>query len=245
MCSYPSNLTFMKTMKPVTADRLIETKPYSIERNPSGELMAQVDAQLAGEEAVGPPQPGELVSCVTCPTKFEFDPEKAWAKQCYECFKDDNTRRVCSACLKHRILPTKENEWQKVCSQCYKDSPLRVCEGCKEPKLKAVEPWRQLCKGCWPHRHELLKICTTCKDKPINKGAPKWVETCMSCYMTKRKKNFEICPSCQSTSLNKRKTAPACRDCMIKDGLIIYQKEKAIAAWGKLKSEDIVQNEIH
>ena len=170
------------------------------------------------------PQPGELISCVTCPTKFEFDPDKAWAKQCYDCFKDDNTRRVCSACNKHRILPTKENEWQKVCSQCYKDSPLRVCDGCKEPTLKAVEPWRQLCKGCWPKRHQLLKICTTCNDKPINKGAPKWVETCMGCYMIKRKKNFENCKSCQSTSLNKRKTAPACRECMMKSGQIIYQK---------------------
>lgn len=168
--------------------------------------------------AVEGPAHGDLVKCITCPTKYEFDCEKPWAKQCYDCFKDERTRRKCSACDQYRILPTPENEWQKICNQCYKDSPLRVCDGCKQPALKAVEPWRQLCKDCWPRRFELLRICTVCNDKPINKSAPKWVESCMSCYMEKKKQHFEGCPVCKTEKLVKRKTAPACRQCMIKNG---------------------------
>lgn len=158
--------------------------------------------------------------CATCPVLFDLDPEKDWAKQCYDCFRDDSTRRQCTVCLKHRILPGEDFEWQKICSTCYKDSPVRPCGGCGEPKLKAVEPWRQLCKECWPKRFELLRICTQCGDLPIRKGAESWVKICMKCYMANKEKYFEACPSCKSTKLIKRKTAPACRDCMRSQGLI-------------------------
>ena len=99
-----------------------------------------------------PAQPS-TVQCVTCPTLFEFDEEKKWAKQCYDCFKDDNTRRKCEHCGKARILATEENQWQKVCSKCFKESALLPCDGCKQPKIKAVEPWRQLCQDCWPKQN--------------------------------------------------------------------------------------------
>lgn len=191
--------------------------------------MSSEDPNNPGFVLAGEHQELELVKCVTCPTMFEFDQAKAWAKQCYDCFKDDKTRRACSACGKHRILPTIGNEWQKICGQCYKDSPLRLCDGCQQPNLKAIEPWRQLCKGCWPQRHSLLRICNVCNDKPINKGAAKWIETCMSCYMTKRKEKFEKCTSCNSTHLSKRKTAPACRECMMKAGQIVIQPSSSTA----------------
>lgn len=170
--------------------------------------------------------PGEptLAQCVTCPTKFEVNPERDWAKQCYDCFKDDRTRRVCTACNKARILPTEKNIWQKLCGTCYAESPMRSCDGCKKPKIKTVEPWRQLCTDCWPDRHKFLQICEKCKDKPIKKGAPSWVNTCMKCYLTEKGKHFEKCGKCNSPYLTKRKTAPACRHCMILEGKVIFRQ---------------------
>lgn len=177
----------------------------------------------------------ELISCVSCPTQFEFNPQKDWIQQCYQCYKDTSTRRICTVCNKPNIVPTDKNNWQKICNSCYKESPLKPCYGCKELKLKAVEPWRRLCKECWEtKRWDYLKICKVCDVTPIKANAEKWVETCTKCWLKNREKQWERCPQCNSKKLSKLKTAPACRPCMLLNGQIKLatreEDEKSLAS---------------
>lgn len=161
-----------------------------------------------------------MFKCASCPCMVSEDPERPWVKQCYDCFRDDRTKRRCTICLKHKIIPQEENDWQKICGSCYSSSPLKPCIGCKLPKIKSVEDWRQLCSECWLTKEKWLKICESCCKRPLPKGAAAWVKDCSTCWLEKKKRGWEECPSCDSKKLIKRKGAPACRDCMIKAGKI-------------------------
>jgi len=165
------------------------------------------------------------VQCATCPAQFLFEEEKAFKKQCYDCYKDDNTRRICSVCELPRIVPSPDptKDWQKICNKCYSESGEKKCLGCKQPKIKTVEKWRQLCSECWPDRHQYLRICEKCDIYPIKQGAPSWCKTCFKCYIKDKEKYWEKCQQCNSTQLVKRKTAPACRKCMLMNGDVRIQ----------------------
>lgn len=159
--------------------------------------------------------------CTTCPSLLD-DSQPAWARQCIDCFKDDNTRRPCVVCEKPRI-DVSEPEWKKVCGSCFKDAAMKPCQGCKEFKIKAFETWRTLCKDCWVDRAKYLRICTVCNDRPLKSGVPDWVTTCTKCFIDAKKLTHELCPTCtgkNATLLRKRKRAPACRECMSAQGLI-------------------------
>lgn len=168
-------------------------------------------------------QPTER-KCVTCPTLLS-DKDKDWAKQCYDCYRDKDTMRACDACHQPKI-PVSEEKWKRICPRCYVDSPMKPCVGCKEYKVKSVEKFRTLCKECWQRKEEFLRICETCNTRVISEKAAKWIKTCTTCYLEEKKKYFEECPECVDTGgkklLLKRKTAPACRDCMKKTNQITY-----------------------
>lgn len=185
----------------------------SLDENQNGVLEFENETQV------------ELVQCRTCAAKFEYEDEKKFAKQCYACYRDDNTRKQCKVCKKFRIVPDEDgSNWQTICGTCYNESPLKNCVGCHQPNVKSIETWRQLCKECWPKRENYLRICEQCKDRPIKAGAEKWVKTCHKCYLEKRALHFEPCPQCKSTKLIKNKNAPACRPCMLLNGQIKLQE---------------------
>ena len=177
---------------------------------------------------VGPSTDKTYVKCKTCPAQFEHDPEKDFALQCYECYRDPTTRRICQVCEEPRIVPDPPpaKDWKKICSKCYAESDSKKCLGCKEPKLKKVEKWRLLCKDCWQQRHKYLRICSKCDIYPIKPGSPSWCNVCFHCYIKEKELKYEKCPSCQSTKLTKSKWAPACRQCMLKQGLIVQANKQ-------------------
>ena len=162
--------------------------------------------------------------CVTCPVVLELADDKKWQTQCYDCFRDKNTMRNCEVCDEPKI-PVTEEKWKRVCGKCYENSPLKPCIGCRQVTVKAVEKFRSLCKDCWTHKEDYLRICETegC-DRVINEKSKVWVKTCMDCYKVAKSVLFETCPTCppdRSHWLVKRKTAPACRACMLVNGDII------------------------
>lgn len=159
--------------------------------------------------------------CQTCPAELGEDQDQ-WMKQCVGCFKDKQTKRACSVCQQPRIVINDE-KWKTVCSQCFKDAALKPCASCRQPKIKAYETWRTLCKDCYNAKN-WKRTCETCGERPIKDDAPQWVRTCTHCYMEHKKANFVECSSCppeKAGYLNCRKGAPSCRDCMVKAGLIV------------------------
>lgn len=161
------------------------------------------------------------LTCSTCSADLEAD-QPSWAKQCVDCFRDDTTRRECRVCGKAKIAVS-EPEWKQVCGTCFLQAAMKPCIGCKELKIKAFETWRQLCKDCWVDRAKYMRICQVCDDRPLKSSVPDYIKTCTKCFIEMKKKTHEVCGSCtgkNATLLRKRKTAPACRDCMKEQGLI-------------------------
>jgi len=158
--------------------------------------------------------------CMTCPAELAPD-QDTWMRQCVECFKDDQTKRNCTVCQRPRIVINDE-KWKTVCSECFKNAALKPCSACREPKIKAYETWRTLCKDCYAAK-KWKRTCVECGERPIKDDLPSYVKTCTHCYMDKRRKNFSVCQKCPqpNTRLNCRKGAPSCRECMMKDGLIV------------------------
>jgi hypothetical protein len=179
--------------------------------------------------------PADERKCVTCPAMLDKE-DKEWAKQCYDCYRDKDTMRACDVCQEPKI-PVTDEVWKRICAKCFTDSPMKPCAGCKEYKVKAVEKFRTLCKECWARKEEFLRICIECKDRVIPEKAQKWVKTCTTCYLNKKREKYEECPTCEgdlAKMLRKRKTAPACRDCM--------KGQNLIATWNCLT--DTVKMEI-
>jgi len=161
------------------------------------------------------------VTCGTCTAFLEPD-TPVWAKQCMDCFRDSATRRECRVCSKPRIAVS-EPEWKQVCGKCFQEAAMKPCVGCKEFKIKAFETWRTLCKDCWVDRAKYMRICQVCNDRPLKPDVPDYIKTCTKCFIDMKKLTHDLCPTCtgrNATLLRKRKTAPACRDCMKDQGLI-------------------------
>lgn len=161
--------------------------------------------------------------CVTCPVKFPVQTGKEWAVQCYDCHRDESTKRECKICKKKRIIVT-EPSYKEVCGLCYKASPMKPCEGCREYNLKSFE-WRSLCSECYKNKN-FARPCTECETRPIPAHLPSYVTTCTKCYLEKKRATHDACPWCpppldpSRELLNKRKEAPGCRTCMKSKGLI-------------------------
>lgn len=167
--------------------------------------------------------------CQTCPAELMPDQEP-WMKQCPDCFMDDSTKRKCEVCQKPKIV-INDDPWKKVCSQCFNDAALKPCLSCREPKIKAYETWRTLCKECYVAKN-WKRTCEVCGERPIKDDMPSWCKTCTHCFVEKKKANFKTCPDCppaRAHLLNCRKGAPACRDCMNQKGLIVNSHHKLVS----------------
>lgn len=170
--------------------------------------------------------------CATCPAFV--DDTREWVRQCSDCFRDDRTKRACKLCGQARI-PVSEEAWKQVCAACFKDAPMRPCTICKEYKIKSFDPsWRTMCVDCHKDPSKWPRVCETCNAQPIRDHLPLYVKTCTKCYLEKKSQTHETCPGCQSNPLRakllcKRKTAPACRECLFKSGELKVQTAQQVS----------------
>jgi hypothetical protein len=167
--------------------------------------------------------PGETErKCVTCPVMVVLETGSEWKTQCVDCFKDERTKRECKLCKKKKIC-VMEPSYKDVCSLCYKEAPMKPCSKCKEYVIKAFE-WRSMCSPCFKLA-DFERPCQSCKIRPIGTHLPSYVISCTKCYLEKKKLTHDACPWCpkdptRKLTLNKRKEAPGCRDCMTSKGMI-------------------------
>ena len=163
--------------------------------------------------------------CATCPVQITVDQGTEWKTQCVDCFKDERTKRECKLCKKKKICIT-EPSYKDVCGLCYREAPMKPCSKCKQYVIKAFE-WRSMCSPCFKAA-DFDRPCQTCKVRPIQSHLPSYVTSCTRCYLEKKQLTHDACPWCpkdpdtKRLTLNKRKGAPGCRNCMIEKGLINY-----------------------
>jgi hypothetical protein len=159
--------------------------------------------------------------CETCPaTLAPQDPE--FARQCYDCYRDDRTKRPCRVCAKPKI-PVTEPEWKDVCGACYKNAAMRPCTQCKQYTIRSTDPaWRVICQDCFKSKN-WKRTCDDCGNRPIRDDLPAYVTKCSSCYLTAKKKTHDECMLCVTGDQRgqwKRIESPMCRNCMVGQNLI-------------------------
>lgn len=157
--------------------------------------------------------------CATCPAIIELEEDKLWVKQCRDCFKDDATKRNCKICNEPKILINDE-AWKKICGACFKRAPIRLCVGCMLPKVRSYDKNQELCPDCYKDSSKWARTCQECGKHPISSSKPSYIKTCSICYIEMKRRTHEPCDSCGNKLLVKMKRAPACRECMRKQGLI-------------------------
>ena len=158
--------------------------------------------------------------CKTCPSKLGAK-DPPYARQCYDCYRDERTKRPCRVCEKHTI-PVSEPEWKDVCGSCFKHAAMKPCSACNKYVIRSTDPkWKSICQDCYSAKN-WKRTCDMCNDRPIRDDLPAYVTKCSVCYLKAKKETHDTCPECPAgeRSCWKRIEAPMCRNCMVGQGLV-------------------------